>query len=135
MTFVTILVTLVSGLIAYFSATLFQPQSLLDFAISLVSVLSVFVLICAWGHALKSLKIGEINVAPRREKNITYMLEKDYEQMYQHMINCYLDPIKSLSPKIDQKALYLRYTYEELTIAGFALSLLLFLTFLREIVA
>lgn len=133
MAFTTILITGITALLSFFSSSLFQPNGLLGYAILIVTVLSVFVLICSWGHALLSIKLGSVNIAPRKEINFKYMQENTDEKMYQHMLNCYLDPIKKLAPKIDLKAKYLNYSYEELAISGFLLSVLLCLTFLREI--
>ncbi len=133
MAFTTILITAITALLSYFSASLFQPKDLLDTSILVVTVLSVFVLICSWGHALLSIKLGSVNVAPRKDDNFRYMQENTDEDMYRHMLNCYIDPIKKLTSKIDQKAKYLRHSYDELAMGGTLLSLLLFLSFLREI--
>lgn len=133
MGFTTVLITTITALLSFFSASLFQPKGLLDVMILVVTVISVFVLICSWGHAMLSIKLGTVNVAPRKEANFKYMQEKTDIEMHQHMINCYLDPLKKLTPTINEKAKYLRHSYEELAIGGTFLSILLFLTFLKEI--
>jgi hypothetical protein len=95
MAFTTILITAITALLSFFSTSLFQPNGLLDYAILIITALSVFVLICSWGHALLSIKLGSVNIAPRKENNFKYMQENTNEKMYQHMVNCYLDPIKN----------------------------------------
>ena len=133
MAFTTIIITGLTGLLAFYSAGLFQPNSLLDYSILIVTVLSVFVLICSWGHALASINLGSVSFAPSKEKNFSYMKERTETEMLNHMVNCYITPLRTIRPKIDRKAKFLRFAYEELALAGFFLSLLLFLTFLREI--
>jgi len=133
MSFTTILVTAVAGLITYFSTSFFSPNGLLDWTILGVTVGSIFILVCSWGHALLSLKLGSVNIAPTRDENFEYMAEKTDIEMHQHMVKCYLGPLRKLTPKIDEKAKYLKYAYEELTLAGGLLAFLLFLTFIREL--
>ena len=133
MGFTTVLITTITALLSFFSTSLFQPKVPLEVMILIVTVISVFVLICSWGHALLSIKLGSVSIAPSREANFKYMQEKTDEEMYQHMINCYLDPLKKLTPAIDLKAKYLRFSYEELAMGGTFLSLLLVLTFIKEI--
>lgn len=134
MSFITILITAITGLLAFFSTAVFSPKGLLDWAILIVTVGAVFVLICSWWHALLSLKLGTVNIAPTKDENFTYMAEKTDEEMYKHMVNCYLGPLRKLTPKIDEKAKYLKFSYEELTMAGGFLALLLLLTFIREVI-
>jgi hypothetical protein len=134
MTFVTMLITVITGFFAFFEKAIFHPVGLLDWTILVVSILAVFTLIVSWGHALLSLKIGTVNVAPRKQENIDYMLISEPEIMFEYMIKCYLDPIKKLAPKIDEKALCLRHAYDELAIAGFLLSGLLVLSLIRGFV-
>lgn len=95
MGFTTVLITTITALLSFFSTSLFQPKGPLDVMILVVTVISVFVLICSWGHALLSIKLGAVNVAPRKEANFNYMQEKTDIEMHQHMINCYLDPLKN----------------------------------------
>ncbi|MFT5451604.1 MAG: hypothetical protein ACI9N9_001090, partial [Enterobacterales bacterium] len=133
-TFNTILATAIVGLLSFFTDSLFHPDSLLDKSILIIAVLSVIALIFSWWHALLSIKFGVFKAASSSDDSFSYMMkELDNEKMYQHMFNCYTKPIKSNCLIIKQKADYLRDSYGELVVGGFLLTLLLSLTFIREI--
>ena len=134
MSFTTILIAATTSLLSFFSASLFQPITLLDYCIFIVSVVLVFVLMFSWSYALSSIKISSVNIAPRKEDHFTYMQESSEEEMYTHMLSCYIDPLEKLSSQIDSKAAYLRHSYNALTVGGWMISLLLSLTFAREII-
>ncbi|ENM5736087.1 hypothetical protein DU972_003722 [Vibrio mimicus] len=114
--------------------TLFIPSTpvgwiqLVLFCIALISI------VCAWGHSLLAIKIGDCPVLPKSKLAADYILKSTEDKRSEYIFECYVGTLSQLSDVIDKKSINLEHAYNELTYSAWALGFLGVLTVIMEIV-
>ncbi|WP_116473085.1 hypothetical protein [Zobellella maritima] len=121
--FITLMIVATAVIASLEGELIFQPVSPVSW-IALVSFLSaLFTLVCAWGHALLALSLGECPALPANKKTAEYLCSTDAEAVSKHVLGCYLESIEKLTEVINSKVRNLDFAFEELTLSAWLLSL------------
>jgi hypothetical protein len=134
--FLTFITAIVAGVIALASirdGVIFRPSSELGWLALVIFLFGSFVLLCAWGHSLRALKIGDCSVMPKKRDTATYLVDIGDAEGQRHIFNCYVDTIERLSDEIDKKSRNLELAYEELTISAYCMSVVAVIITFMEI--
>jgi hypothetical protein len=132
-TFVTVIIAAITALSGMKDGVIFQPKSEVAWVVLGLFIIGAFSIVCAWGHALMALRIGECSVLPRSRKTAEYLLAVSEEKSSKHIYNCYVDTLEKLATEINQKSRNLELAYDELTISAWCLGLVATLTIYMEI--
>jgi hypothetical protein len=119
--FITIAIATLSGIIGFYKDTLFSPCGLMDWSIFIVGCAAFISLFCSWGHALLTIKLGTSKVAPKNDETINYLLSADTSPAREHIFKCYIETARKI-----------KLSYKELAISGGLLALLILLTAIKE---
>jgi hypothetical protein len=130
--FITIAIAALSGMIGFYKDTIFNPCGLMDWAIFIVGCAAFISLFCSWGHALLTLKLVTSKMAPKNEETIDYLLTVNSDLAREHIFKCHIETARKIVPIINEKARNLKLSYEELAISGSLVALLIFLTAIKE---
>ena len=132
-TVITLLIGLLTTLVATLSESIFSPQGLIGWSVLICQICSLFSLICAWGHALLAIKFGSYHPPALSKHEFDHLQEASREAMYRHILNCYVEPTEKLAAINTQKEKYLKFSYQELAIGGYLLAALFIILFLKEV--
>jgi len=135
LSFLTVSIAAFTGLTGYKKDVVFNLDGLLDWAVFVVGALALLVLFCSWGHALLSLKLVNAKVAPRNQETIDYFKAATTDASHEYIFNCYMDTTTRLVPIVDKKARNLKLSYEELSISGGLIFLLILLITIKGFVS
>jgi len=116
----------------YSKDTLFKLESPLDYVQLLLFLFSILCVICAWGHSLLAIKIGDCPILPKSQAAADYIKLSEDNDREEYIFNCYVGTLKELSEVIDEKSVNLTHAYEELTISAWGLGLLGLITIVME---
>jgi len=133
LTFVTVIIAGVTALSGMNKGAIFYPNSELHWIILVVFMIGAFSVVCAWGHSLLALRIGDCSVLPRGRDTAEYLSIVDEETASRHIYNCYVDTLEKLSVEINEKSKNLELAYDELTISAWCLGLVAILIAFMEI--
>lgn len=134
--FLTFVTVIVGGIIALASVNkgfIFHPETELQWIVFVVFVCGSFSAVCAWGHSLLALRIGDCSVLPRNRATAKYLSEVDEDAALKHIYNCYVDTLEDLYDKINQKSRNLELAYDEITISAWCLGFVAILISLMEV--
>jgi hypothetical protein len=116
----------------YSKDILFKLDSLVNYVLLSLFLFSIFCVICAWGHSLLAIKIGDCPILPKSKEAANYIKMSDDEDREEYIFKCYVDTLKELSEAIDEKSINLIHAYEELTLSAWGLGLLGLITIIME---
>lgn len=86
---------------------------------------ALFLMFCAWGHAMLALKIGDCPQASRSRENAYFIFNAQEADALDQIYECYVNSTQELFSFIQDKAKNLKYTFEEMFIAAAILFLTL----------
>ncbi len=132
-TILTLAIAAFGGAFSLKSSTLLTPTSNLEWVSLFVAGLCFIVLACAWGHALRALKMGEWPIAPRSRENTDYILYSDEDESKKHIFDCYVDATQAVDESIKEKIESLQHSYNEMTLSAFMIALFFILIAIMEI--
>ncbi|MBD0410238.1 hypothetical protein [Pseudoalteromonas distincta] len=134
------LLTFITGIIGFltFYATrnqsdLFNFETYANITKFIVYLITIFLIVCAWGHTLRAIKIGNCPNLPLTKDVLYYLENAPRNQRDPYLKDCYFDTLEELSQYINDKAKNLEYAYEELFYSACTLSVLGFITIIMEI--
>jgi hypothetical protein len=130
--FLTIVIGVI-GALSTVNASIFKPESCIQFFILILYVAGTLFVVLSWGHSLYSLKIANVPVMPKNRKTLEYLLTENQDKAEKHILNCYIDTLEKLSDVISVKAKLLRYSYNELAIAASSFLLIGLITGILEV--
>ncbi|PCI48036.1 MAG: hypothetical protein COB43_00135 [Oceanospirillales bacterium] len=133
LTFVTVIVAGVTALGGLNKGAIFHPSTELQWGVLIIFMCGSFSVVCAWGHSLLALRIGECSVLPRNRETAEYLSAVDEETASRHIYNCYVDTLEKLTDEIDGKSKNLELAYDELAISAWCLGFVALLISFMEI--
>lgn len=133
LTFLTGIIGALTAFGGYAKEALFKLETPMDYIQMLLFIFSVFCAVCAWGHSLLAIKIGDSPILPKSQEAANYINQCGERERVEYIFNCYVDTLKTLSKAIDEKSVNLTHAYEELTISAWGLVLLGVITITMEI--
>jgi hypothetical protein len=124
-------ITIIGG---YIGIVLYHPVTELDWCRSIVFTLSLFCAVCAWGHALQAIKVGNCPVLPKSREVAVYLKDINVNDTdrEEFILNCHVDTIEQLKKTIDEKSINIEHAHEELTFSAWGVALLAILTVIIE---
>lgn len=122
LTFTSIVIGVVTAVAGINKGAIFHPQSPANWIALAGFLVGVFAIVCAWGHALLALRIGEGPVLPRSRATAEYLASVDADSQSTHLYNCYVDTLERLAKIIDEKSNNLELAYQELAISAWGLA-------------
>jgi hypothetical protein len=134
LTFLTGVIGALSIYGGYAKDKIFSLDNPIEVIIFALFVCAVFCVICAWGHALLAIKIGDCPILPKSREAAEYIKESDEEDRNEYIFNCHVDTLDELASVIDEKSKNLEYSYSELTLGAWAIGFLALITIIMEIV-
>ncbi|MEC6798169.1 hypothetical protein VXS03_13990 [Photobacterium sp. S4TG1] len=134
LTFLTGLIGALSIYGSYAKKEIFSFSNPIEVIIFVLFIFSVFCIICAWGHALLAIKIGDCPILPKNRVAINYIRDADKDTSNEYVFNCYIDTLEALASVIDEKSQNLVHSYNELTLGAWAIGILALITIIMEIV-
>ncbi len=132
-TFTSIIIGVVTAVAGVNKGAIFQPQSPVSWIALAAFLAGAFSIICAWGHALLALRIGECPVLPRSRAAAEYLAAVDSDSQYTYIYNCYIDTLERLAEVIEEKSRNIELAYQELSISAWGLAFSAVLTMIMEI--
>lgn len=133
LTFVTVIIAGITALSGINKGSIFHPDTELQWGVLIIFMCGSFSVICAWGHSLLALRIGDCSVLPRSRETAEYLSEVDEEAASKHIYNCYVDTLEKLSDEINGKSRNLELAYDELAISAWCLGFVAILISFMEI--
>ncbi len=133
-TFVTIIIAAITALAGIKDGLIFRPSSKLDWVMLVVFFGGALSIVCAWGHALSALRIGDYTVLPRSRETAEYLKIVEDDLVSNHIYNCYVDTLERLAIDVNKKSRQLELAYEELSISAWCLGLVAILTIYMEMI-
>ncbi|WP_028111692.1 hypothetical protein [Ferrimonas kyonanensis] len=100
--------TIYSG---YAKDTLFKLEAPLNYTLLGLFLFAIFYAVCAWGHSLLAIKIGDCPILPKSQEAADYIKLSDESDRVEYIYNCYVGTIEQLSDVIDEKSVNLTYAY------------------------
>ena len=134
LTFVTVIIAGITALAGVGSGKVFHPESEFAWLGLVVFLFGSLAVICAWGHALTALRIGDCSVLPKSRETAEYLLEVDEKQAMEHIFNCHIDTLEKLQLEINLKSRNLELAYGELVISAWCLGISASIFVLLEII-
>jgi hypothetical protein len=134
LTFVTVIVAGITTLASMNKGFIFHPDTGLQWVVLIVFMCGSFSAVCAWGHSLSALRIGDCSVLPRSRSTAEYLSEVDEDAASKHIYNCYVDTLENLSDEINQKSRNLELAYDEIAISAWCLGFVATLISFMEII-
>lgn len=134
LTFTSIVIGVVTAVAGVNKGALFHTQSPASWIALAAFLAGAFAIVCAWGHALLALRIGECPVLPRSRVAMEYLAAVDADSQSTYLYNCYVDTLECLAKVIDEKSKNLELAYQELSISAWGLAVAASLTMLMEII-
>lgn len=133
LTFVTVIIAGITAVAGIRDGEIFNPKEIEEWVVLLLFLFGSFSIICAWGHTLLALKIGDSTVVPRSRETAEYLISVDEDSALNHIYNCYIDTIEKLASEINEKAKNLEIAYNEIAIGAWCLSLSVTITVILEV--
>lgn len=133
LTFTSIVIGVVTAVAGVNKGAIFHPQSPVSWIALAAFLVGAFTIVCAWGHALLALRIGECPVLPRSRAAVEYLSAVDVDSQSTYLYNCYVDTLECLSKVIDEKSRNLELAYQELSMSAWGLAVAALLTMFVEI--
>ena len=112
---------------------LLTPETHVGWIQLILFCLSLFAAICAWGHSLLALRIGNCPILPKSKVATDYIRDVSEKDRIEFIYDCYVDTLELLTEEIDKKSRNLELAYSELIISAWGLGMLGFLTIFVEI--
>jgi hypothetical protein len=131
--FLTVSIAAFGSILGLKNTGIFTPNSVLDWLIFTFCILTLFVLACAWGHALLALKLGKCPVAAKSRINADFIFKANENDAFEQIYDCYVSPIETLENVINQKAKNLSLAYNEIVISAWLIALFAILVTLKEL--
>lgn len=132
LSFATAILILLSSIGGFYGKTIFQPTSELNWIQLILFVLAAFVMLCAWGHALASLKISDCPSLPSSVSFSNYIAGLNEEKYEKYIFNCYRDTIILLREAVETKSKNLDLAYSEITISAYLSAMLALTSIINE---
>lgn len=133
LTFVSITIAAITAISGINKGIIFHPESPTDWIVLTAFLMGAFSIVCAWGHSLLALRIGECPVLPRSRVAAEYLSVVDAESQSTYLYNCYAGTLEQLAKVIDEKSKNLELAYQELAISAWGLAVAASLTVCMEI--
>ncbi|WP_090309642.1 hypothetical protein [Pseudomonas linyingensis] len=133
LTFTTIVIGVVTAVAGANKGAIFHPQSPAGWIALAAFLAGAFSIICAWGHALLALRIGECPVLPRSRAAAEYLATVDADSQSTYLYNCHIDTLEHLAEVIDEKSRNIELAYQEISISAWGLAFSAVLTMIMEI--
>lgn len=133
LTFISIVIGVVSAIAGFKSDKLFQITSTLEFLRLFVFIVAFISIFSSWAYCLIAIKIGDYPTLPRNRQTAEYLKQVGARLRNKHIYNCYVDTIEKLISEIDNKAKYLEHAYTSLSISAALIFFLALLTIYMEI--
>lgn len=123
LSFITVLIAALTTLAGINSGKLLNPSGPIAWLALTTFFLGGLSIICAWGHALLSLRVGDIPTMPKSRSTAEYLSAVDEDAKQQHIYNCYIDTLEELAISLDEKSINLELAYNELVISAWMLGI------------
>jgi len=133
MTFITGVIGGMTAWASFAKEALLTPETPVGWIQLILFCVSLFSAICAWGHSLLALRIGNCPILPKSKTAVEYIRNVSETDRIEYIYECYVDTLELLTEEIDKKSHNLELAYSELTISAWGLGVLGFLTILVEI--
>ncbi|MGK8437252.1 hypothetical protein ACRS3X_07860 [Ectopseudomonas hydrolytica] len=134
LTFITAVIAALTALASYKSGAIFHPTHP-AYVIALITFLiGSFLICCAWGHTLLSLKIGDIPTMPKSPEVADWLNAVEEEQQLQYIFKCYRKTLLELSTTINDKSVALENAYTELVLSAWMLAITALLYITMELI-
>lgn len=119
----------------FIGEVLLHPATELDWCRTIVFSVSLFSAVCAWGHALRAISVGDCPVLPKDRQTADYLSHEhiDDQDREKHILNCLVDTIEQLKVTIDEKSINIEHAHTELVVSAWGVGLLAILTVIIEV--
>lgn len=119
----TIVLTVLGAIAVIKSESLFEPAIPVEWIKLVAFLIAAFALVCAWGHSLLVLKIGNTPELPKEDQTSSSNRIKEDNNQNQLIADYYLEAIEKLSEASTEKVRYMAIAYEEITMSAWFLGI------------
>ncbi|MBO3276457.1 hypothetical protein [Pseudomonas schmalbachii] len=123
LTFITAVIAALTAVAGMNSGAIFHPNHPALWLALITFLLGSFTICCAWGHALLSLKVGDIPTMPKSPATADWLKVVGEDHQNQYIFKCYRATLSALSEAIDQKSVALQHAYTEIVISACMLAI------------
>jgi len=105
------------------SDSIFEPSIPIEWIKLVAFLIALFAAVCAWGHSLLALKIGDCPVLQKNDDTAKHLDMADIVSREQYIINAYVHTTEKISEVAKEKSKYIELAYEELTMCAWFLGI------------